>query len=49
MLDPSLLQVEVIPSDLGKVTLNLLNNAPYARAEQIQTLSEKEEEEYIAE
>ncbi|TDQ17038.1 phospho-acceptor domain-containing protein [Algoriphagus boseongensis] len=33
MLDPGLPQVEVIPSDLGKVILNLVNNALYACGE----------------
>lgn len=45
-LDPNLPQISVIPQDIGKVLLNLLNNAFYACAERSRsTVQEKAESE----
>jgi two-component system NtrC family sensor kinase len=40
-LDPSLPKIEAIPADLGKVVLNLVNNAFYACAERNRTIENK--------
>ncbi len=45
-LDPSLPKINVVPQDIGRVVLNLINNAFYAVSERLKAESEKQDANY---